>query len=121
MSHRKELMTDKELYEKLSGDLMGYMDGLEQSELRRITALSGDSEGDFSALSGVFGSIERTAGAPLFDTERDLPPVNVNVPEIKMPTQNINLSVTLDGREVAKAVARAADEMNRQLNARVVR
>ena len=114
-------MTDKELYEKLGGDLMGYMDGLEQSDLRKITALSEDNAGDFSALSGMFESIEQTVGAPFYDGERDLPPINVNVPEIKMPPQNINLSVTLDGREVAKAVSRAADEMNRQLNARVVR
>ncbi|MGN0596997.1 MAG: hypothetical protein ACI4J1_06695 [Ruminiclostridium sp.] len=114
-------MTDKELYEKLGGDLMGYIDGLEQSDFRKITALSGDNAGDFLNSSGVLESVEQAVGAPLFDAERDLPPININVPEIKMPTQNINLSVTLDGREVAKAVSRAADEMNRQLNARVVR
>lgn len=37
------------------------------------------------------------------------------------PPQNINLSVELDGYQVAKAVGKATNELTRQLNARVIK
>lgn len=65
------------------------------------------------------GGIEGIAAAG--ENKVSSPNVTVNVPETKVPEQNINLSVELDGYEMARVVARATNEMNRQLNTRIMK
>lgn len=69
----------------------------------------------FSRLGGIdaISSLQQKAPEPLV--------VQSKAPDVRLPEQNINVTVELDGRRVARAVANATNDMNRQLNTRIVK
>lgn len=68
-----------------------------------------------SRLGGVdaISSLQQKAPEPVV--------VQSKAPDVTLPEQNINVTVELDGRRVARAVANATNDMNRQLNTRIVK
>lgn len=65
------------------------------------------------------GGIEAISALPREKTEPMV--VQNNTPKTVLPEQNINVTVELDGHKMARVIASATNDMNRQLNTRIVK
>lgn len=77
-----------------------------------LTAAQNETLTRLGGIDAV-SAMPREAGEPVV--------VQNNAPQAVVPEQNINVTVELDGHRMARVIANATNDMNRQLNTRIVK